>query len=197
MPTGYTAAIKDGIDFKTFAMNCARAFGACVELRDEGGGGEIIPESFAPSDYHRKRIEELNKKLSDLWSMSEELLHEKARESYEAEELQWRRNIQDSRDLRAKYEAMLKQISDWTPPTEDHYKLYEFMMKQVVESIKFDCHEEYYNNNEIVLLSGEEWFVRERDRLAKDIAYHAEEQVKEIKRANEKTAWIKALRASL
>lgn len=33
MPTGYTAAIADGIDFKTFAMNCTRALGACVTLR--------------------------------------------------------------------------------------------------------------------------------------------------------------------
>lgn len=40
MPTGYTADIKDGIDFKTYAMNCARAFGACVMLRDEPGGGD-------------------------------------------------------------------------------------------------------------------------------------------------------------
>ena len=34
MPTGYTADIKDGIDFKTYAMNCARAFGARVMLRE-------------------------------------------------------------------------------------------------------------------------------------------------------------------
>jgi len=54
MPTGYTDKINEGITFKTFALNCARAFGACVEFRDEGGGGEVIPEVFHPSDYHLK-----------------------------------------------------------------------------------------------------------------------------------------------
>jgi hypothetical protein len=32
MPTGYTSAIADGIEFKDFALRCARAFGALVEL---------------------------------------------------------------------------------------------------------------------------------------------------------------------
>lgn len=35
MPTGYTAAIKYGITFKEFALDCARNFGACISMRDE------------------------------------------------------------------------------------------------------------------------------------------------------------------
>lgn len=50
MPTGYTADIKDGISFETYAMNCARAFGACVSLRDKPSGGKVIPDAFEPSD---------------------------------------------------------------------------------------------------------------------------------------------------
>jgi hypothetical protein len=57
MPTGYTADIKNGISFKTFAMNCARAFGACVTLRDEPGGGDKIPEAFEASTYHAQQVE--------------------------------------------------------------------------------------------------------------------------------------------
>lgn len=64
MPTIYTSDIRDGISFKTFALNCARAFGACVEIRDEPGGGEKIPEAFKASDYHlKKAIEDCNKLL--------------------------------------------------------------------------------------------------------------------------------------
>lgn len=51
MPTGYTAAIADGIDFKTYALSCARAFGALVEMRDEPANAPI-PEEFKPSSYY-------------------------------------------------------------------------------------------------------------------------------------------------
>ena len=44
-------------------MNCARAFGACVELRDEPGGGDRIPEAFEPSDYHLKAVEKARSEL--------------------------------------------------------------------------------------------------------------------------------------
>ena len=70
MPTGYTAAIKDGIDFKTYAMNCARAFGACVMLRDEPGGGDRIPDAFEPSDYHLKAAEKTRGELAALDTMA-------------------------------------------------------------------------------------------------------------------------------
>jgi hypothetical protein len=37
MPTGYTAGVADGTitEFREYALLCARAFGACIMLRDE------------------------------------------------------------------------------------------------------------------------------------------------------------------
>lgn len=37
MPTGYTASVQEGkvTEFRDFAMECARAFGALVMMRDE------------------------------------------------------------------------------------------------------------------------------------------------------------------
>ena len=60
MPTGYTADIKDGISFQTYALNCARAFGACVMLRDE------------PGDYHLKAMEKARNALAKLESLTHE-----------------------------------------------------------------------------------------------------------------------------
>ena len=34
MPTGYTARIKDGMEFKEYALEYARAFGACLSLQE-------------------------------------------------------------------------------------------------------------------------------------------------------------------
>jgi hypothetical protein len=41
MPTGYTAAIGEGIEFDKFVMQCARAMGACVMMRDEPIGPKL------------------------------------------------------------------------------------------------------------------------------------------------------------
>ena len=55
MPTGYTSKIADGIGFKDFALSCARAFGACIEMRDDPSD-KPIPNEFKPNDYHKKRM---------------------------------------------------------------------------------------------------------------------------------------------
>jgi hypothetical protein len=49
MPTGYTDCVRSGevTEFADFAMKCARAFGACIEMRDEPSGTPI-PEAFEP-----------------------------------------------------------------------------------------------------------------------------------------------------
>lgn len=54
MPTAYTADIAKGITFKQYAMNCARAFGALIDLRDKPANCEI-PDVVYPSDYHLKK----------------------------------------------------------------------------------------------------------------------------------------------
>lgn len=64
MPTGYTADVADGkiTDFVEYALQCARAFGACIMLRDEPISSEI-PE-FQPSDYNANALAEAEKTLS-------------------------------------------------------------------------------------------------------------------------------------
>ena len=65
MPTGYTADVMDGkvTDFKLFAMQCARAFGALVIMRDEPLNAEI-PDEFSPSNYHFQELEQARERLA-------------------------------------------------------------------------------------------------------------------------------------
>lgn len=58
MPTGYTAGVKDGTvtDFKAFVMQCARAFGALIDMRDDPSDVPI-PKSFAPSSYGKNILD--------------------------------------------------------------------------------------------------------------------------------------------
>lgn len=196
MPTGYTADIKDGISFETYAMNCARAFGACVTLRDERGGGDVIPEVFEPSDYHSKKKLEAHYRLKEISAMTEKQADAAAAEWHRQKEADRIEGLDRCRRQRQAYDAMLEKVDAWTPPTEDHASYHKFLRDQITESIKFDCVEEYYSGP-IPPTTGAEWRESEINRLTRDILYHGKHHEEEVKRATERTAWVKALRESL
>lgn len=196
MPTGYTDSIKDGITFKTFALNCARAFGACIMLRDEPGGGEQIPEAFEPSDYHQKALAVARSELATLESMTSMECGFKAateRQSAEARRLE---RIAELDNLRQKYEEMLICAQGWTPPTSEHVGLKEFMVKQIKDSINWDCDASFYATP-TPELSGVEWLEGAKAKAIKDIEYHKTKWAEEVQRTAERNTWVSNLRNSL
>ena len=64
MPTEYTHYIKDGISFKEFALKCARAFGACITMKEDPMDVEI--PKFKPDTYYHKRLKATLKKWKEL-----------------------------------------------------------------------------------------------------------------------------------
>lgn len=60
MPTGYTAAVCDGkiTEFPAFALQCARAFGALITMRDDAMNAPIPEEIKPDTSYYDKNISE-------------------------------------------------------------------------------------------------------------------------------------------
>ncbi len=196
MPRGYTADVKYGISFSVFAMNCARAFGACATLRDEEGGGQHIPEKFEPSDYHSKELLKSLEKLNSLRAMLPHDCEEAAESEYiKSEEGRVKRLAENSAQIES-YRNMLESVRFWSVPTDNHVKLKEFMIEQLESSIKFDDMSDYYNKP-TEKLTGQKWLEREIESTIKSINYHEDGNKKEIERAEERTAWVSALRESL
>lgn len=196
MPTGYTADIKDGISFETYALNCARAFGACVTLRDEPGGGERIPDSFEPSDYHAKAAEAARAELAVLDAMTPEECARAASKDYDDTETSRVMRLKHNEDRRSAYEAMLAQVNAWTPPTPDHVEYHKFMREQIEQSIDADCNSSY-DRTPTKRVTGEQWAATRREELVRNIEYHGQEHAQEVRRAEQRTAWIQALKGSL
>ena len=195
MPTGYTAAIADGVTFEQFALNCARAFGALIDMRDEPSDAPI-PERFEPSNYHEKKIAEINDELVRLKEMSQDEAKMVAHQEWRAAEQHRLERLEESRALRAKYEAMLAKVEAWMPPTDEHWRLHEFMIEQIMSSINFDCNEDYYSKP-TVKLSGVQWRKDRRLMLSKSLDYHHQQHADEVRRAEERTNWVSSLRKSL
>ena len=196
MPTGYTSGVADGkiTDFKTYALQSARAFGACIMLRDEPLGDDI-PE-FEPSDHHAKRVAEANKELADFIAFSEDqklvmYADEMARRVNDAND-----RIKENDEQRKRYEAMLAQAKAFKAPTPDHQEYAKFLVSQLEESIRFDCGGDYYEQR-LNVPTYDEWVEQKLEILIRDIKYHREHNADELKRTASRNKWVADLKNSL
>jgi len=196
MPTGYTAAIKDGISFETFVMDCARAFGACVTMRDDPKDKPI--PTFETSSYNQVQLKEAKKRLAELKEMTPFDAVQGANAEYDLIIANAKKGIEVDLALKEAYLSMLSEVRKWTPPTPDHVGLRDFMVEQIESSIKFDCnrtwHTKALNSKK---LTGEEWIAEEFAKTYLNIDYHTGEQKKEEERVSGRNKWVDDLRRSL
>lgn len=196
MATGYTAAIEKGITFEQFTMDCARAFGALVSMRDAPSDAEI-PQELKPSDYDKHELAKSETELAVVKTMRNAQATVKARQDYKASISYLEEAISKAGIRRTKYYAMLAKVEAWIPPSSDHQELKKFMVKQIGISIESDCDTKYYTDQKPTLLSGQQWKEKRIAGLLKDIAYHSEEHTKELDRIASNNTWLKQLRESL
>ena len=191
MPTGYTTDIYHGKDvsFKDFALNCARAFGACVMQRDDPADEK--PKLQPVESYHTKALKKLGKfkKPSEIQfkaSIKKELASNK-------------RIIKEKKTLEKAYSKMIYKATIWTPPTTEHEGLKDFMIKQLVESKQWDCGVDHYEN-ELVSLSAmtyNDYIEKKSKEYTFNCKYHEEHLIKDIDLINQRNKWIEDLYNSL
>ena len=196
MPTGYTCDVSDGkiTTLRDFAMQCARAFGALITMRD-APLGTPIPDTLTPqTDYHDKAIREAQEQLKKLTAMTPARVAAAAKA--DADKIAAAHASADADRLvrENRYKAMLAQVVEWRVPAEIA-ELRKFMIEQLQESIEFDCGDmPKYGDKPI---PAEQWLESRRTKLLHDITYHQEERAKEVKRTAERNAWLDALRTAL
>ena len=193
MPTGYTYPVVEGkiSDFPTFAMTCARAFGALVTMRDDPADAPI-PEEFKPSDWNEKRLAESRAKLAEIQALTPEQAEAVAAAEYTAALASHEEYERKEQEAEQRLDAMLEKVNAWKPPTAEHVEMKNFMIEQIRISKRGD-----YRSKPPEKLGGRDWMREKIEKLHHDIGYHAAEHAKEVARAAGRTEWIKALRASL
>lgn len=196
MPTGFTYNVGDGTltDFRDFAMQCARAFGALITMRDEPASAEI-PEKFDPSDHHVKALDEAQARLAALHAMTIDQRQAAADKAHADAVKSWDDYEARKAVTRQRYVLMRAAVDDWKPPTNDHVELKNFMRQQLTDSIDHDCGPAY--SPRPLPVKRDEWFAAAVEKAEHDVNYHMREHSKEIERAASRTAWVAALRKSL
>lgn len=192
MPTGYTAFIEEGCSFEAYVWQCARAFGACVTMRDDPSGA-AIPEAFEPSDYHAKRLKEIHATIDKIRDMTEEeVIERQARDNQERKD-HCEKSRKDQARLKGLYAKMWEKVADWGPPTAEHCGLKKFMLQQIEVSTP-NWEPEPYKEE---FLRAKEWRELALASAYKDLAYHEKEHREEIERTESRNGWLRALRESV
>lgn len=197
MATEYTSIIDKDTSFKTFALTCARAFGACIEMRDEPM--DKPPRKSKPTQYYLKQIKANKAKLAKLNKMSLKSAEKEAAKEYSENLKYYQEALKENIEKLALYNQMLEKTKAYVLPTKDHQGLKNFMIEQLESSIKFDDMREYYQNeiSKSVQLTAEEWLEKCKTKLISDIEYDTKEHQKEIERVNRNNKWIEELYKSL
>jgi hypothetical protein len=197
MPTGYTSNIYDGkkVSGKDFLLDCAKAFGACITMRDDPAEAEI-PEEFKPSTYYEERTVEAIKELEKYKAMSLEDAEKLLEVEYQQNEKHRLESIEENNKRKQRYQKVLDEVKLWMPPTDEHVHLKEFAIEQLIRSIDFDCDNSYLDNP-YVKLSAQEWLNNKIEQFTEEIERSRKHQEEENERAKGRTEWIKQLRNSL
>lgn len=197
MPTGYTADVQSGkvSEFKDFALQCARAFGALITMRDDPMDAPI-PDEFKPSDYYADSLKTSQARIAELEAMTPAQVEAAAQQAFKEATREKARWLAEKSEERGRYEAMIAKVNAWTPPTDDHVGLKAFMIEQLRDSIKFDCGDGSYWS-EPKSMTGAEWLATEMKRARERLSYDKQHIADERKRAEDRTAWVRALKQSL
>lgn len=195
MPTGYTHNVGDGTltEFRDFALQCARAFGALITMRDDPADAPI-PDAIEASSYYSDRLKESEAQLFTLNEMGDDEVIAAAQKDNDDSMAAYRKRLAEDAATRDRYLAMLEHVRAWEPPTHDHAPMKEFMVEQLMTSIDCDCGHVPKTPR---MLTPTEWLNERREDLKQGIARYREQDQAERKRAADRTAWIAALKASL
>lgn len=195
MPSGYTAKIYEGEEqsFQDFALTIARAF-CWIELRDTPLGP--IPAKLKEPDtkYHEEQLAKAKQKKIDMLHISVQAAARRANEEADADAERRAKSAAEREELRGRYEAMLIEAEAYEPPTERHVEFREHMIKQLKQSIDFDC--KIYNWPEPTR-DGATWIKEQLEEAEREIEYHTKEIEREIERTSVNNEWALALLESL
>ncbi len=183
------------MSFEKFTLQCARAFGALIEMRDDPMDAPI-PESFTPSTYHTERAKVLEREIAALEAMTNEQRIAYGVAKIERSLASLHDGLRKNTDENARLDAMASQVQAWQPPSKDHEGLKKFMLEQI--AISRDRSDYYHERIAELKAMHPLQIWRDEVQSSKDfLASNQKSDREEIERCHGRTQWVRQLRESL
>lgn len=201
MASGYTYGIIDGSisTFEQFAIRCTRAF--LYHMRDEPANAEYKEKE--PSEYYKELGKEARKELSEILELTEQEIMDRETKNIQESIKSYSESLKKKREQELVLKEFLQKAKEYSPPTKEHKGIAEFMVKQLEETIRFDCDHSYYEKSitdleeslktiNVVLLREE--LIRAKENQIVLCRKSYEEEVESVERHNK---WYKEFINSL
>lgn len=132
MPTGYTYFIENGeiTTGKEFLKKCIRAFGCCINQREESLNTPLETK-IKSDDYYEKRYYEAVEKYEKIKKMTLEERIMNARRDRVNRTKELEKYLDDQKKLRNKYMNIRNEVEQWNPPTAEHQGIKSFALEQI------------------------------------------------------------------
>ncbi len=139
MPTGYTYKfVEDNQSFEDFALTCARAFGACIEQREDGL--DCKPKlREVDHEYHLQKINDYKEQIQCFQNTSDEDIQKRIDMEYKDDLNYYNKTIKERKALKRRATKALKKAQAYVPPTEGHNNFKEFLIQQINTIINDDA----------------------------------------------------------
>lgn len=210
MPTGYTCFIENGKvkTAKQFLHLCLRAFGVCINMRDDGlevkddYTKDLLKGYQQDIDYHKKHLKIAEKKLSEIKSISEEELCEMYIKETKERIKDLQKSQTDEFNKYGDYLRIRESINNWNCNPE-FQGVKDFALEQINISIPTGS---YYEDKlaEIGKPTKEGFQEKKEEYLQKligdvqwDVNYHTEELEKAIKRRDDNLKFYQEFKEDL
>ena len=184
MTSNFTRKIEDNDDytFEDFVWRCARGIGYLAGQRDTDLDAPIkIPSNR--STYYEDSLKSDKEELALLLSTGGEKWEEKNRKEFKANKKRLQKDIEKSKKLKVKFDAMKKKLDAWKVPTEEHEGLKRLMTEQLEQGIKYDCNSDY---SESAIKKKYDYSFNEAVEDLKQSIERNEQRIKTEKKSNEK-----------
>lgn len=203
MPTGYTAFIEDGeiTTGKEFLLLCSRAFGVAVDVKEEPLTVPT-PMKFEPETYHKEKLDKALKELNKIVDMTFEEVYEEMKIAFDSEKQKNLENARKSIRKNETYDRIRKEVKNWNPPTSEHVGIKDFALEQIDKSKVSQRYINEYLEWENKEFDGSkkavDEYIREKLRSCNwNIDYHSKSWDEEVRRAADKTKFMKEFILSL
>lgn len=201
MPTGLTGDIYEGKDMtlRGFALRCVTQTGFGCAWTERGE--REMPLDKAPvmkeDGYHRKELQQAEEELKR-WQRLKEQPEELQRE-YDAycTEVELENTGRDKRydEKHTRYQTMIDKVMAWHV-TEDYLPLKELMLRQLRESMEYDCRDKEHRHYDHIAPM-DEWMEANIRACQHSIDYYKERIAEDEKYVREANEYFKGLYALL
>lgn len=197
--TGYTGTlVEKDLSLEAFIWSCARAFSPLIDMRDAPSDAPI-PHELKVDAWYQENVNAAQKELDEWLELDEAARLAWARRISRSTRDSGRDHVAEQKARMDKMEAILQGVRDWTPPTDEHQGLKDFMIQQLEDSISFGADVSHHLTHDAPpderviqdLVRGREEYLREQ------LARRQDSLDKEQARIRSNNEWLRQLRASI